>query len=835
MLREDEDDVVTYNRQRKAEETNDAIGIGPHASCSHSIGSDSEGAEVGAMDEEAPLYPMREYHFPVPFTKGVRCNPVTFFLGFAVLWGLAIWCMVDPEGSYENLTSAQLGVTRIFTWFYIVTTPIMFFFMAYVYIVHGNQKLGLPHEKPAYDAGSYFAMIFSAGVAVGLFFYGVGEPLYHLSGNRFDTGYHSDAEYDSHAINLTLFHWGLGAWTGYVLVGVTAAIAAYRENLPLTMRSCFYPILGKYTWGFWGDAVDAFSIVVVVAGVCTSLGLGAIQLIDGVNVLADLSFETGSDQENTARIICIWVVTAMATLSVVSGLDLGIKILSMLAIILGFSLWFLILFLDDTKYLLNVAVQSIGSYFQYNILQVFFATDAFAQLTRGNGRGIDGDQYQGLGATADWMNSWTIYYWAWWTAWASFVGLFIARISRGRTIREVINFTLAGPLVYAFFWFAVFGGAGLRAYRRALEVIQLGTFLGDPDMYLVPGSTECYNPPTDPITVTFIDKTGANATWDFVNNYPGISPVCTTISTMSWWNVLMQYYDYGYFLGWLAVAAIAIYFVTSADSGSLVVDHLASNGRDEEGFWIQRVFWACTEGAVATALLSAGKSDALSALQAAAIIAGLPFTVLLCSICICLYRFIKMDEEPEKYRSLNAFKLHFGGGVLNYFDLFWSFGGLFTHEERSFIKVPDAQTHLETLRAFVCPGWSTYIVMSRVFHKKKNMPVNILFTAFVQLFFFGWIGLFASVVARPGIEAFGWLCFFNQGFLLAILRSQIRSKYNILGNLGEDIGASLLAYYQVLAQMVIQTENYEGDESSAKSTSGGEGSESSITKTSSSV
>mmetsp|Transcript_18055 Transcript_18055/g.35504 ORF Transcript_18055/g.35504 Transcript_18055/m.35504 type:complete len:809 (-) Transcript_18055:321-2747(-) len=765
-------------------------------------------------------WPMREVHIPIPMTKGIFCNPVTSFFGIVVLWALVIWCVVSPSGSYDSLTTAQAGITEYFTWFYIITTPIMFFFMAFLYIVYGNEKLGEPTDKPEFSSASYFAMLFSAGVAIGLFFYGVSEPLYHLTTNRFDTGYHSVAEYNIHAINLTLYHWGFGAWTCYVSIGIVAGFAAYREKLPLTMRSCFYPVIGQYIWGFWGDIVDAFCIIVVVSGVCTSLGLGAIQLVDGINSLTDLGLEDGSIGMRNAQIICIWVVTAMATISVVSGLDVGIKILSNIALLLGLVLWFLVLFLDDTKFLLNTIVESIGWYFQWNILQVHFATDAFGQLTRGNGRGIDGDSYEGLGAVSSWMNSWTIYYWAWWTAWASFVGLFIARISKGRTIREVINFTLAGPLIYAFAWFSVFGGAGIRAYRRAEEAIQLGTFLGDPDMFLAPGSTECYNPPTEPMSVTFIDKTGANATWDFVNEFPGIAPVCMTISNSSWWNLLLSYYNYGHFLSWVAIFALAIYFVTSADSGSLVIDHMASNGNDEEGYYIQRIFWSVTLGAVATALLVAGQgeSDALSALQSVMIIAGLPFTVIQCTACISLWRFLMQNVYPEWYFSHKEFKMHFAAGVFNYFDLACSLGGYFKHPERTFITVPDARTHYETLRALFLPGWSTFIVLSHMNGPRNSDKfINISVGILVQVFFFGWIAFFAGMVAEPGFDAFGWLCYFFNGFILGAIRNVVRQRYRILGNYAEDTAAGLVAYYQLLAQLVIQVEDVDDDESSVGS------------------
>ncbi|GBG27521.1 Hypothetical Protein FCC1311_037442 [Hondaea fermentalgiana] len=761
-------------------------------------------AKVGIAEGEVAEFPMRSAYLPIPFNAGIKCNPVTSAIGIIILWGLAIYCMVDPEGSLTSLTAAKAGTTYYFTWLYIVTTPIIIFFMAYLYIFHGNQKLGKDHEKPEFGAGSYFSMIFSAGVGIGLFFYGVSEPLWHLSDNRFDTGFHSQAEYGVHAINLTLYHWGLGAWAPYVLVGIAAGIASYRENLPLTMRSCIYPVLGEYTWGFWGDLVDGFSIVVVVSGVCTSLGLGAIQIVDGVNLLTDLGLVADSEEENTARIIAIWIVTGAATLSVVSGLNFGIKFLSILAILASFVLCFLVLFLDDTRFILNLMVEACGWYFQYNVVEVAFATDAFGQLTRGNGRGIDGSSMSGLGAYAAWMNDWTIFYWAWWTAWSSFVGLFIARISRGRTIREVIHFTFAGPLLYAFIWFSTFGGAGIRAYYRVREVIQLGTLQGDADMYAVSGidGSTCYAPPAYVEVTAPVD--GVNITWTFENEFPGISPVCGTIGDISWWNVLHMYYDYGPFLSWVAIFSIAIYFVTSSDSGSLIVDLLANNGRDEPGFWIQRVFWAMTEGAVATALLMSGKSDALKALQAASIVAGLPFTVLLCTVCIGLYRFVHQHAEPEKYEGYNQWKMSFAGGVYCYIDTILSCGGVFSNADRSYIHVPDMRTNWETLRALCLPPWSVLLIMNKLNPGRQNYVSNMTLAVVVGGLFAGWIFLFISSVAKTSLLAFAWLCYFSFAFILAILRYEVRAKYNIIGNIGEDVGAGIIGYYQLLAQILIQ-------------------------------
>mmetsp|Transcript_41 Transcript_41/g.137 ORF Transcript_41/g.137 Transcript_41/m.137 type:complete len:778 (+) Transcript_41:164-2497(+) len=753
-------------------------------------------------------YPMREWHVPMPLVGGFKCNPVTWSMGFFVTWGIAIWCMIDPEGSYTALTTAKAGVTTHFTWFYIVTTAINIFALLYIYIVYGKQKLGKPDDVPEFSASSYFAMIFSAGMGIGLFFYGVSEPLYDLSDSRYDTGFYSVAQINQNAMTLTLFNWGLGAWANYVLVGLTLGIAVYRWDLPLTMRTCVHPIFGDYTWGFWGDAIDAFSIIVVIAGICTSLGLGAIQMTTGLGRLTSLDV-SDDDSAATIQVIVIWVVCLVATISVVSGLNVGIKILSTLALLLGCILWFLVAFLDDTAYILNVLVQSIGWYFQKAIFEINFTTDAWGQLTRGNGRGLDGDDYAGLGAYAAWMNDWTIFYWAWWTAWAAFVGPFIARISKGRTIREVLHFTFGGPLFYTFFWFSGFGGAGIRAYRGAQELQVLGELLfNDSEHYYVYSqnssstkiSGHCYVPPSESYVITLPD----NSTFEYTNDRPYISPLCTTIdSNNPWWNVMMMYDDYGYFMGWIAIVAIAIYFVTSADSGALVVDNMASNGKDE-GFRMQRILWALTSGALATALILAGQSDALSALQALSIVCGLPFTCYLCSVLIGLFRFVGMEADPEKYKHYNDWTLPFAGGMFNYFEKILSLGGLFSHPGRAFMTVPDLRTHWETLRALVCPPWSVFMIMLKLNPGAKNLPVNITISVLVGGLFAGWIALFISSVAQESLTAFAWLCFFVQAFILAGIRFHVRGMYNIGGNILEDVGAGIVAYYQLLAQVLIQ-------------------------------
>lgn len=391
-------------------------------------------------------------------------------------------------------------------------------------------------------------------------------------------------------MNLTFFHWGIHGWIVYVVVGLLLAFLSYRKGLPMTMRSCFYPLLGNGIFGWVGDFIDILSVVCTMFGVCTSLGLGAIQLNAGFRRLnKNITFST------TNQIITIWGVTACATLSVISGLKLGIRRLSELCFVIGMMLMLIILFYDDTWYLLQLYVQSIGYYLQY-VVQVGFHTDAFAQL------GNAPDKLE----AAEWMNDWTIFYWGWWIAWSPFVGMFIAKISRGRTIREFINATLTAPIFYTFLWLTIFGGAGIRMERNAALA-----------------NVTCSSP--------FGGKTATKS-------FQGFYRLSCRPKNDMWFDLMDQYGDLGDFLSIVSlIGGIILYFVTSSDSGSLVIDCLSANG-DPDPPIPQRIFWALTEGATATALLYAGGTDALNALQAVSIVAGLPYTILLCFMCVALWR-----------------------------------------------------------------------------------------------------------------------------------------------------------------------------------------------------
>ena len=354
-----------------------------------------------------------------------------------------------------------------------------------------------------------------------------------------------------------------------------------------------------------------------------------VQIVAGFQFLGWVDDDISVDRTTTIQNLTIWAITCVATASVVSGLNAGIKFLSLLAFFLGLLLQFLVFAMDDSKFLMNLIVQETGYFMQHGIFLYNSWTDAFGQLREGSGRAIDG------GASPTWfMDAWVVFYQAWWVSWSVFVGLFVARISRGRYIYEVIVFSMVVPIMYSIFWFCIWGGVGLRQHRQAREIELLGgTLYNDTSYFLVDGSNNCYDVPQESLYNAEGEKV-------FENFLEGVTPVCqfdSNKATDSAYNVLYSFsfpnsFDgegLGPTLTVLFIISLAIYFATSSDSGSLIVDFLASNGRLHH-HWSQRLFWAVTEGAVATALLTAGGADALSALQAASIISGLPLCILLC-------------------------------------------------------------------------------------------------------------------------------------------------------------------------------------------------------------
>jgi len=758
-------------------------------------------------------YGMREVK--LPFFRNFYFNPVVTFGGAIALWLFVALCLLEPEDSKQSFSDGKAWVAKWFTWLYIASQDYWLLFMVPLGYYYGHVKLGKDDEEPQYGDASYFTMVFSAGVAIGLIFYGASEPLYHMKdgdANRYSytgygtyTGYLNDNEVAQNGINITLFHWGLQAWVVYALTAVAMGFLSHRHGLPLCFRTTLAPLFGKATWGWMGDVLDVVTIVTIVAGLCTSLGMGAKQIVGGMQRLEILDGDLSEDEVTNASCITVAVITVFATFSVVSGLDIGIKTLSQAAFLMGNFLLLVVLFLDKTWFILNVMVQSLGYHVQ-NFIALSFDCDAFA-LPKGEGHPIDGK-----GADPRWMNWWTIFYWGWWIAWAPFVGTFLARISRGRTIRNVLAFTLTVPSFYALVWFCTFGSAAIRMDRRADYLAEMGTtlhsdalyFAVPDDMFRPVGAGMCYRVPA-------ADELGLDPeTYDANLD---LSPVCSFTYTDAegyWFDLMGQYHSFGTFLVGTSVVTTVLYFITSSDSGSLVVDLIAANGR--EAHVIQRVIWAFTEGAVAIALIQAGGEDSLKALQAMSIMAGLPFTIILMFMVTALWRALKVecgDMGPRWERT--DWKLPLYGGIFDYGECVLSLG-------RS--PMPDVESvKLFFMGIFAAPliFWTAMDTLHRK-QKPTYVVYNFLtvicalsYVAFWVFAILGWAGV------TSGLYGFAFVSLTVFATVVTIGRMAIRETYGIQGSALEDLLAAFFFLWPlVLAQMAYQTKCVDVSEIEAK-------------------
>lgn len=778
---------------------------------------DSDDIVADPEEEEVARYPMREVTIKLPFFKDpLKFNWLVSVGGIGVLWGVAIFCMTSPDAS-TVLKEWYDTTIQYFTWFYMLGNPVMTFFIFWVAYRYGHIKLGPQDGKPEFSDASYFAMLFSAGVGVGLFVFGVAEPLAHQTGNYYtETGYRSQNEIDQWALNITMYHWGFAAWSPYLVMAISAGLGSYVFGLPLTVRSSFYPMLGHYCWGWIGDLIDAWSIVMTIAGVCTSLGLGTIQLAAGMTKLGWI--DPGADPV-TVNVTIIWVITFFATISVVSGLKVGIKILSVTGFCLGCVLLFLSFAMEKSYYLLNVLVQTTGFYLQWCLFQVPFWTDAFGGLKPGEGAAVDGNA-----ADPAWMGWWPVFYMAWWVAWACFVGLFIARISKNRTLRSIIIGVFAAPTIYALIWFSFMGGIGIRQQRQALELEQLGVDHYDNIAYFQSASNEfCYDVPQN------VDYVGDELI--FSNTLPGITPVCKydpSNPELAWFNVMFSFSypgtgadgnfaGFGQFMSGLSIFTLGIYFITSSDSGSLVVDTLASNGA-EEHHWLQRVFWAFTEGAVATGLLVAGGNNALSALQTASIVFGLPFNFFIFLFCWSIQKMCATIEEhglqdgnkfidPKLLLPKKTWEMPLFGGIFNTFEFIFSFGAI---NEELGVSLPTSKQSTGFFKNLLFPFAAIFSIYGSIDLKGKHTKLNAVITGVYAICHVTWIALFVCGTINYGFIAFGWMVFFMNACILTTLRMDVRGKLGIGGNVVGDFVASSFLYPQALLQIELQLaeENY---------------------------
>ena len=507
---------------------------------------------------------------------GAAINPPVFFGSLIVLLSLISTTIIIGEPVEDLFRRVQANISDAAGWFFILLANLLMFFLIYLaFSKFGKIKLGGAEAKPDFSRISWFSMLFSAGLGIGLLFYGVAEPIYHFNDNPFVDNTDTIAAAKS-AMGITFYHYGIQAWSIYATVGLALAFFTFNLKLPLTIRSIFYPLLGDKIYGRWGDLIDIISVIATVVGLATSLGLGAQQVNAGLEYL----FGIGYSRE--AQIVIIAVITALATFSLLAGLDKGIRRLSEVNMGLAMVLLVFVLAIGPTAFLMDSFVQNLGYYID-NFFKIGLWTESFV--------GVKDD--------SNWQNMWTVFYYAWWIAWSPFVGIFIARVSKGRTITEFILGVVLVPSLLTFLWMSVFGGSALYF-----------ELLGDHSI------------------TSAVNENVATAIFKLLEKYPFV-----TISSG------------------LAILLTTSFFVTSSDSGSMVVDTLTSGGRHDAPR-IQKIFWAAMEGATASVLLLYG---GLTALQSATTITGLAFAIILVIMVISFYMSLE-SYYKEHFASANQNK-----------------------------------------------------------------------------------------------------------------------------------------------------------------------------------
>ncbi|MDS9469556.1 BCCT family transporter [Paracoccus sp. MBLB3053] len=502
-------------------------------------------------------------------------NPVFGISAVSVII-LVIFTLAMPDLASNLFQALFSTVTSGFDWFFIGAADV-FVILCLVLVLspYGKVRLGGRDAVPDFGYASWFSMLFAAGMGIGLMFYGVSEPLSHFSSSMGgtsigDAGVRSDwaplgaAPNQDEAVRLgmaaSIFHWALHPWAIYAVVGLSLALFTYNKGLPLTIRSAFYPIFGERVWGWPGHLIDILAVLATLFGLATSLGLGAAQANAGFNKIF------GMPVSENMQVILIVVITAIALFSVIRGLEAGVKLLSEINMGLALVLLLFVLFVGPTMLLVTDMGSFLMAYFKY-----------LPALSNPVGRD-----------DLNFMQGWTSFYWAWWISWSPFVGMFIARVSRGRTVREFIISVLLVPSLVCVIWMSIFGGTAIS------QVVRDGyTAVQDADLPLQ-------------LFVMF-DKMPLSSITSFIG-----------------------------------IILVIVFFVTSSDSGSLVIDTITAGGKVNAPV-PQRVFWCVFEGVIAIVLLlSAG---GLKSLQSMVISTGLPFTIVLLVMCVAIVR--GLASEPR--------------------------------------------------------------------------------------------------------------------------------------------------------------------------------------------
>ncbi|MCP3176443.1 BCCT family transporter [Desulfuromonas sp. KJ2020] len=478
---------------------------------------------------------------------------------------LVIGTISNPERAGTVFSATLAFITRTFGWFYMLAVAIFLVFIVGVAFSRwGRIKLGPDHAGPQYSFPAWFAMLFSAGYGIALLFFGVAEPVLHYASPP--AGAPATVDAAKQAMQIAFFHWGFHIWAIYGLVGLVLAYFSFRHGLPLSMRSALFPIIGERIHGPIGHTVDLFAILGTMFGIATTLGLSVAQINAGINYLWP-AIPVGT----TVQVIAISVITGLALFSVLAGLDKGVKNLSILNMGLAVLLMLFVFFAGPTIFILETFLQNTGSYLN-NIIERTFNLQAYTR--------------------SDWIGNWTLFIFGWTIAWAPFVGLFIAKISRGRTIRQFVFGVMLVPSLFTFLWFSIFGDTALH-------------------LIMVDGYTAL---------IGEVQADHALALFKLYERLPFTSIV-----------------------SFVTVILIITFFVTSSDSGSLVIDSLASGGVAHTPAW-QRAFWAITEGVVASTLLIAG---GLNALQTMTIASALPFAVIMLIAALGMWRALIIESHTE--------------------------------------------------------------------------------------------------------------------------------------------------------------------------------------------
>jgi len=490
-------------------------------------------------------------------------QPVVWLGSAGLVLAFCIYGGFFPASAASVFGALQTTIASQFGWFYILSASFFFFFVIWLCVSpYGNIRLGGDQAQPDFSYFAWFTMLFSAGMGIGLIFWSIAEPIMHYGSPPMANPETREAA--AEALRFTFFHWGFHPWAVYVIFALGIAYYHFRFKLPLAPRSLLYPIIGERCRGYIGHLVDILCTVGTLFGVATSLGIGAMQINTGLSEYTDLAVST------EVQVWIIILVTLVATVSVVSGINRGIKLLSQFNILLALAFMVFLIMAGLTLYQLRMLTTTVGDYLQ-NVVGMSF--------------------WMGEGKEASWQQSWTIFYWGWWISWAPFVGIFIARISKGRTVREFVLNVFLAPVAVTFVWLAVFGGTGLH-----MELHGAG------------GIAEA------------VSENAALSLNAVLANLP-FSSITPAIATL----------------------LVVTFFVTSSDSGSLVNDMVTSGGHPNPPR-SQRIFWAFAEGIVAIVLLSSG---GLIALQTASIASGLPITILLLFTCYGLVKAFRVDDGMD--------------------------------------------------------------------------------------------------------------------------------------------------------------------------------------------